>query len=303
MPKEKNGLSPMEIFTGVTRVEEHSSVIETAHVWECPVYVLDPKLQDGKKLPKWDPRARRGMYLGVSQDHSSTSVSNVLNLRTGHISPQFHMVFDDRFTTINNPEGHGLVNPSRFDADTWERLIETGYEMSLDPEEDFIPEMDDSWLTPHERRIRLDRQAVRRARNQEFRDALEGTRRKQQLQPPNAPEVRTPTQVHDTDGVGWHDVEEAEPRPQNDDELSIIEDPRVDETEEPPVPPRRISKKKTRAATRRSKRLAKAALSTWAAYSARKNQSKVRHGKLDNAFLQGMNWTELVNGLKGGGTY
>ena len=71
-------------------------------------------------------------------------------------------------TTINNPEGHGLVNPSRFDADTWERLIETGYEMSLDPEEDFIPDMDDSWLTPHERRIRLDRQAVRRARNQEF---------------------------------------------------------------------------------------------------------------------------------------
>ena len=35
-----------------------------------------------------------------------------------------------------------LVNPSRFDADTWEHLIETGYEMSLDPEEEMIPQMD-----------------------------------------------------------------------------------------------------------------------------------------------------------------
>ena len=156
LPREKNGLSPMEIFTGVTRVEEHSSIIKKAHVWGCPVYALDPKLQDGKKLPKWDPRARRGLYLGASRNHSSTTVSNVLNLRTGHISPQFHLVFDDKFTTINNPEGHGLVNPSRFDADSWERLIETGYEMSLDAEEDTIPQMDDSWLTPHERRMRLD---------------------------------------------------------------------------------------------------------------------------------------------------
>ena len=324
LPREKNGLSPMEIFTGVTRVEEHSSIIEKAHTWGCPVYVLDPKLQDGKKLPKWDPRARRGMYLGVSRNHSSSTIANVLNLRTGHISPQFHLVFDDKFTTIYNPEGHGLVNPTRFDADTWERLIETGYEMSLDSEEDIIPQMDDSWLTPHERRIRLDRQAVRRARQQEIRDMLQdqqhdatsadrnatsqGTIR--QVQVPATTEVRreNPTQnptVHDTTGMGWHDVEVNEPRPQDEDDLSIVEDPRVEPTEEPAVPePRRRNKKKTRAATRRSKRLAaNAALSMWASYNARKSSSKIRHGRLDNAFIQGMNWTELVNGLKGGGTY
>jgi hypothetical protein len=37
----------------------------------CPVYVLDPKLQDGQKIPKWDPRSRRGMFVGVSNAHSS----------------------------------------------------------------------------------------------------------------------------------------------------------------------------------------------------------------------------------------
>ena len=155
LPREGTRLAPLEMFTGVTR--QDFTPIEKAHVWGCPVYVLDPKLQDGKKLPKWDPRARRGMYLGVSAAHSSSSIARVLNLRTGHISPQFHMVFDDKFTTINNQESAGLVDPARFDADHWERVIESGYEMYLDPDEPELPDLDDSWLTPHERRIRLER--------------------------------------------------------------------------------------------------------------------------------------------------
>jgi uncharacterized protein (UPF0264 family) len=46
--------------------------INQARVWGCPVYVLDPKIQDGKKLPKWKARSRVGMYVGSSQEHSST---------------------------------------------------------------------------------------------------------------------------------------------------------------------------------------------------------------------------------------
>jgi hypothetical protein len=110
LPRENGGLSPTEIFTHQV-VHDHSG-LNRAHVWGCPVYVLDPKLQDGKKLPKWDPCARRGMNLGMSVDHSSASISRILNLRTGHVSPQFHVVFDDKFTTINNPENQGLVNPT-----------------------------------------------------------------------------------------------------------------------------------------------------------------------------------------------
>jgi hypothetical protein len=60
--------------------------LQRAHVWGCPVYVLDPTLQDGKKLPKWHARARRGLYVGVSPEHFST-VGRVLNTETGYVSP------------------------------------------------------------------------------------------------------------------------------------------------------------------------------------------------------------------------
>ena len=55
LPKEGGKLLPLELYTG-TIMQDYTPITH-AHVWGCPVYVLDPKLQDGKKLPKWDPRA------------------------------------------------------------------------------------------------------------------------------------------------------------------------------------------------------------------------------------------------------
>ena len=49
---------------------------------------------------KWEPRARTGVYLGHSPTHAG-NVALVLNLITGHVSPQYHVVFDDEFTTVN----------------------------------------------------------------------------------------------------------------------------------------------------------------------------------------------------------
>ena len=63
--------------------------------------MLDPKLQDGKKIPKWHARARRGQFLGMSIAHSST-VGPIRNLRTQRVSPQFHVVYDELFETIAN---------------------------------------------------------------------------------------------------------------------------------------------------------------------------------------------------------
>ncbi len=40
-----------------------------------------------------------GQFLGFSHQHSST-VALVRNLHTGYISPQYHVVFDDKFETI-----------------------------------------------------------------------------------------------------------------------------------------------------------------------------------------------------------
>jgi hypothetical protein len=62
-------------------------------------YVLDPKLQAGQKIPRWQPRSRQGIFVGSSNFHSS-EVPLVLNLQTGSITPQFHVVFDNYFLTV-----------------------------------------------------------------------------------------------------------------------------------------------------------------------------------------------------------
>ena len=70
------------------------------HTWSCPVYVLESKVQSlAKCLLKWEPKVRVGIYLGRSSAHAG-NVSLVLNLSTGHVSPQFHVVFDDDFTLV-----------------------------------------------------------------------------------------------------------------------------------------------------------------------------------------------------------
>jgi hypothetical protein len=62
-------MAPIELFTCMKFPNYNH--LQRSHVWGCPVYVLDPMLQDGKKIPKWKPRARRGFYIGVSKQHST----------------------------------------------------------------------------------------------------------------------------------------------------------------------------------------------------------------------------------------
>ena len=50
-------------------------------------------------MPKWEPRSRCGVYLGHSPMHAG-SVALVFNPRTGRVSPAYHVVFDDGFTTV-----------------------------------------------------------------------------------------------------------------------------------------------------------------------------------------------------------
>ena len=72
------------------------------HTRGCPVYVLDSRLHDGYgKMPKFDPRSRAGIHLDKSTVHDH-SVVLVLNPNTSHVSPQFHYVFDDQFTTVSH---------------------------------------------------------------------------------------------------------------------------------------------------------------------------------------------------------
>ena len=99
-PRQESGLAPIELFTSTK--SEHKYLLNS-HPWGCPVYVLEPRLRDGLKVPKWDPRSKRGQYMGALPMHAST-VGLVWNLQTGTITPQFHMVFDDFFETVHSDE-------------------------------------------------------------------------------------------------------------------------------------------------------------------------------------------------------
>ena len=97
LPISNMRISPVEKFTNT--VFPNYNHLTRVHTFGCPVYILDPCLQDSKKVPKWSMRSRRGIYLRVSTQHSST-VHLILNPETGVISPQHHCVFDDTFSTV-----------------------------------------------------------------------------------------------------------------------------------------------------------------------------------------------------------
>ena len=79
-------------------------------MWGFLAIVLDPKLQNDQKLPKWNRRACVGWFLGYSDEHLSL-VANVRHLSTGHVSPQFHAVFDDLFkTVVRNGDNDVVIN-------------------------------------------------------------------------------------------------------------------------------------------------------------------------------------------------
>ena len=94
--ENNEGLSPNEVLSGIWAELDSRGF----QVFGCPVFVLDHCLQNGiEGILKWDPRARVGIYLGESPYHAG-NVALVLNPRTGHVSPQYHMVFDDDFNTV-----------------------------------------------------------------------------------------------------------------------------------------------------------------------------------------------------------
>ena len=86
--------------------------------------------------PKWEPRSRMGIYLGHSPTHAG-SVAMVLNPRTLHVSPQYHVVFDDTFSTLEHME-KGTI-PSN-----WKELVAASED--IQPEE--TKELDNLWNNP-----------------------------------------------------------------------------------------------------------------------------------------------------------
>ena len=68
------------------------------------------------------------IYLCLSKDHGS-NVALVLNPETGKISPQYHLVFDNTFSTVHSN--------GQFTADVWDSLVASNVERHIDCETTF----------------------------------------------------------------------------------------------------------------------------------------------------------------------
>ena len=86
--------------------------VKSYHTLFCPAYVLDARLQSsgGAGPPKWEPCSRIGLYLGHSPFHVG-NVALVWNPTTGRVSPQYHVMFDNDFTTVPYMEA-GTLPPN-----------------------------------------------------------------------------------------------------------------------------------------------------------------------------------------------
>ena len=124
--------SPQELFIGINILPK----IKHFHTFACPTYILDNALQGQHYLAKWQKRSRLGVYLGPSPNHSRM-VHLILNLRMGHVSPQYHVKHDDFFETITNKNSNfDLPEP------TWKRLsgfVKNDNKKSSDSEEAMSP--------------------------------------------------------------------------------------------------------------------------------------------------------------------
>ena len=114
---------------------------------------MDPALRSGKKIPKFNRHARLGQFLGFSEDHSLL-VAKIRHLSTGFVSPQHHLVFDNKF----EPVFSSSQNDKEIDA-ICAKLFESSSDIYVEPEHDFDnnlvylpPPLDEIWLTEPEHR-------------------------------------------------------------------------------------------------------------------------------------------------------
>ena len=129
-----DGKSPLEKFANID-----DEIDTTAfHTFGCPAFVLEAANQAGLGgTPKWDPRSRTGIYLGRSPSHAR-NVALILNIQTGLVSPQYHVVFDDSFSTVQYLD-------SSTPPPNWTKLIAS----SSDKISDLDATTPSTWFYPH----------------------------------------------------------------------------------------------------------------------------------------------------------
>ena len=300
IPRKDIKKSPYELFTKSVMPSE--MYLQRQHVWGCPTYVLDPKLQDGKKLPKWDPRVRRGQFLGFSQQHSST-IGLILNHLTGSVTPQYHCVYDDLYTTVPNGVTVPPFDTTEFDPETWERLISNGGHERVDWVGNDALSLDPDWMTEAER------QALRRPAPRT--DDHEGPLRSFPREPttpstvgdddlredpasrtPRTPLTPVPSRVTFEPGTAPPVRDLAMDFEGERDEVSTSE--RQIRHSPPPSSP-------TRRSTRDRKPNRKFRGDEWVNYQkSRVAKQRVRTGLLNEQYLQSLDWNMVISQLRTG---
>jgi hypothetical protein len=108
----KDGLSKTEEFC-----ETQSPIkMKNLHTFRCPAYDLVKLLQSSNSsVPRFHCHTCISIYVGHSPQHAG-NVALILNPQTGCTSPQYHVVFDNDFTTVNDIENS--LTPS-----TWQQLV------------------------------------------------------------------------------------------------------------------------------------------------------------------------------------
>ena len=144
VPSPSTGLCPHDLFF---KTRWSQAKFHDLHVWGCPVYMLDKTLSDGKKLPCWTPRSHHEVFMGLSPKHSST-IPLVLNPGTGAITPQYHVVFDDEFTTIGTNED----SMPDLNSDLWAKLFgDSSFQFVFDDESEVhiadLPDEEDPYAS------------------------------------------------------------------------------------------------------------------------------------------------------------
>jgi hypothetical protein len=134
----KDGQTPISILHSVP---SNTVPFKPFHTLFCPVYVLDLHIQSAGNPgpPKWEPQSCISVYLGHSPFHAG-NMALIFNPRTGHILPQYHMVFDDTFLTIPFMDA-GMVPPHWADQGNYFTKRATNKEFNL--AEEWMKEMPD----------------------------------------------------------------------------------------------------------------------------------------------------------------
>jgi hypothetical protein len=95
-PTHDLGFAPIKLFSGI---QLHCHDLCCVWVFGCSSYVLDPRLQDNFTITSWDPQGCLGQFLSFSSHHSS-NIGLIRNLNTGFVSPQYHVLYDESFTSV-----------------------------------------------------------------------------------------------------------------------------------------------------------------------------------------------------------